>query len=91
MLARTAGVELGAHGIRVVNIAPGAVATPINQSTMADPAKMKALEAAIPLGRMAEAAEIADVAVFLASGKAAYMTATTVFVDGGIMQGSVGL
>ena len=91
MLTRTAGVELGAHGIRVVNIAPGAVATPINASTEADPAKMKALDAAIPLGRMAQSSEIADVVVFLASGKAGYMTATTVVVDGGIMQGSVGL
>ena len=91
MLTRTAGVELGAHGIRVVNIAPGAVATPINDSTEADPTKMKALDAAIPLGRMAQSSEIADVVVFLASGKAGYMTATTVVIDGGIMQGSVGL
>jgi len=91
MLTRTAGVELGPHGIQVVNIAPGAVATPINASTMGDPAKLKTLNAAIPLGRMAEPAEIAGVVVFLASGRAAYMTATTVVVDGGIMQGSVGL
>jgi len=91
MLTRTAGVELGAHGIRMVNIAPGAVSTPINASTEADPAKMKALDAAIPLGRMAQSSEIADVVVFLASGKAGYMTATTVVIDGGIMQGSVGL
>ncbi|MBO1765544.1 glucose 1-dehydrogenase [Allobranchiibius sp. GilTou38] len=91
MLTRTAGVELGAHDIRMVNIAPGAVSTPINASTEADPDKMKALDAAIPLGRMAKSSEIADVAVFLASGKAGYMTATTVVVDGGIMQGSVGL
>ncbi len=91
MLTRTAGVELGAHDIRMVNIAPGAVSTPINASTEADPAKMKALDAAIPLGRMAQSSEIADVVVFLASGKAGYMTATTVVIDGGIMQGSVGL
>jgi glucose 1-dehydrogenase len=91
MLTRTAGVELGQHDIRVVNIAPGAVSTPINASTESDPAKMKALDAAIPLGRMAHAAEIADVVVFLASGKAGYMTSTTVVIDGGIMQGSVGL
>ena len=91
MLTRTAGVELGAHDIRVVNIAPGAVATPINASTEADPVKMKSLDAAIPLGRMAQPGEIADVVVFLASGKAGYMTGTTVVIDGGIMQGSVGL
>ena len=91
MLTRTAGVELGPRGIRVINVAPGAVSTPINSSTESDPAKMRALDAAIPLGRMAEPAEIADVVVFLASGKAGYMTATTVVIDGGILQGSVGL
>jgi glucose 1-dehydrogenase len=91
MLARTAGVELGEHGIRVVNIAPGAVETPINASTMNDSGKLKTLDEAIPVGRMARPEEIADMVVFLASGKASYMTATTVFIDGGIMQGSVGL
>ncbi len=91
MLTRTAGVELGPHRVRVVGIGPGAVATPINTTTTDDPVKLAALDAAIPLGRMAQPAEIADVVVFLASGKSAYLTATTVFVDGGIMQGSVGL
>ena len=91
MLARTAGVELGQYGIRMVNIGPGAVDTPINASTVADPEKLKALDAAIPVGHLAESSDIADVVTFLASGKASYMTATTVFVDGGIMQGSVGL
>jgi len=91
MLTRTAGVELGAHGIRVVGVGPGAVDTPINASTSADPGKLKALDAAIPLGRMAKPEEIASTVVFLASAGGAYATATTVFVDGGIMQGSVGL
>jgi len=91
MLTRTAGVELGEHGIRMVNVAPGAVSTPINASTEADPEAMKKLNAAIPLGRMAQSPEVADVVVFLASGKAGYMTSTTVTVDGGISQGSVGL
>jgi glucose 1-dehydrogenase len=91
MLTRTAGVELGPHGVRVVNVGPGAVATPINQSTMSDPAKLHALDSAIPVGRMAQPSEIGDVVVFLLSGKAGYLTSTTVFVDGGIMQGSVGL
>jgi glucose 1-dehydrogenase len=91
MLARTAGVELGEHGIRVVNIAPGAVDTPINAATTSDKEKLQKLDAAIPLGRLAEPHEIADVVVFLASGKAGYMTSTTVTIDGGITQGSVGL
>jgi glucose 1-dehydrogenase len=91
MLTRTAGVELAPHGIRVVGVAPGAVATPINRETMADPAMLARLNAAIPLGRMAEPREIAEVVVFAAGPAAAYLTATTIFADGGIMQGSVGL
>src|SRR3979490_765863 len=66
MLTRTAGVELGAHGIRVVGVGPGAVATPINAATMADPAQMKTLDNAIPLGRMAEPHEIGSVVAFIA-------------------------
>jgi glucose 1-dehydrogenase len=91
MLTRTAGVELGPQGIRMINIAPGAVDTPINASTTSDTELLGKLEQSIPLRRLAESSDIADVAVFLASGKAGYMTATTVVVDGGIMQGSVGL
>ena len=91
MLTRTAGVELGPHGVQVVGVGPGAVATPINTSTMDDPAKMKTLDAAIPLGRMAEPEEIACVVAFLADEGASYLTATTVFADGGIMHSSPGL
>ena len=91
MLTRTAGVELAPHGIRVVGVGPGAVATPINLSTMNDPALLAKLNAAIPLGRMAEPEEIANVVVFLAGDGASYLTATTIFADGGIMQSSVGL
>jgi glucose 1-dehydrogenase len=91
MLTRTAGVELAPHGILVVGVGPGAVATPINLSTMNDPAKLKQLDAAIPLGRMARPEEIASVVGFLAGDGASYLTATTIFSDGGLMQGSVGL
>ncbi len=91
MLTRTAGVELGEYGIQVVGVGPGAVATPINTSTMNDPQKMKTLDAAIPLGRMAQPEEIASLVAFLADEGAGYLTATTVFADGGIMHGSPGL
>ncbi len=91
MLTRTAGVELGPHNIRVVNVAPGAVSTPINAATMGDPDALHKLDAAIPLGRMADPSEIADLIVFLASKKATYLTASTVVIDGGIMQSSIGL
>lgn len=91
MLTRTAGVELGQHGIRMVSIAPGAVDTPINAQTTSNRDLLGKLTDAIPLHRVAVPSDIADVVTFLASGKASYMTATTVVVDGGIMQGSVGL
>ena len=91
MLTRTAGVELGPHNIQVVGVGPGAVETPINVSTMQDPGKMKTLDAAIPLGRMAKPEEIGNVVAFLADDEASYVTATTVFTDGGLMQTSPGL
>jgi glucose 1-dehydrogenase len=91
MLTRTAGVELAQYGILVVGVGPGAVATPINTATMNDPEQLQKLNAAIPIGRMADPAEIANVVVFLAGDGASYLTATTIFADGGIMQSSVGL
>ncbi len=91
MLTRTAGVELAPHNILVVGVGPGAVATPINLGTMNDPALLKKLDSAIPLGRMARPEEIAKVVAFLASDGAGYITATTIFTDGGIMQSSPGL
>jgi glucose 1-dehydrogenase len=91
MLTRTSGLELARHKILVVGVGPGAVATPINLSTMTDPAKLAQLDAAIPLGRMARPEEIANVVAFLAGEGASYLTATTVFADGGIMHSSVGL
>ena len=91
MLTRTAGLELARHNILVVGVGPGAVATPINVGTMSDPAKLAQLDAAIPLGRMARPEEIASVVGFLVGDGASYLTATTIFADGGIMHSSVGL
>jgi glucose 1-dehydrogenase len=91
MLTRTAGVELAPHNIRVVGVGPGAVNTPINAQTVNDPAALAKLDAAIPIGRLAEPEEIASVVAFLAGDGASYITATTIFADGGIMQSSPGL
>ena len=91
MLTRTAGLELAPHNILVTAVGPGAVATPINTSTMKDPALLKKLDDAIPVGRMAKPEEIASVVAFLAGDGASYLTATTIFADGGIMHSSPGL
>ena len=91
MLTRTAGVELAPQGVLVVGVGPGAVDTPINAATEADPEAMKRLNAAIPIGRMADPKEIGDVVAFLAGDGATYLAATTIFADGGIMHSSPGL
>jgi len=91
MLTRTSGIELARHNILVVGVGPGAVATPINLGTMDDATKLAQLDAAIPLGRMARPEEIAGVVGFVAGDAASYLTATTIFADGGIMHTSVGL
>ena len=91
MLTRTAGVELAPHNVLVVGVGPGAVNTPINAQTIADPAALAKLDSAIPIGRLAEPEEIASVVAFLAGDGASYLTATTIFADGGIMQSSPGL
>jgi len=91
MLTRTAGVELAPHDILVVGVGPGAVNTPINAATVADPVQLAKLNSSIPIGRLAEPEEIASVVAFLAGDGASYITATTIFTDGGIMQSSPGL
>ena len=91
MLTRTAALELAKYNILIIGVGPGAVATPINLSTMKDPALLKKLDSAIPLGRMAQPSEIATAVAFLCGDGASYITATTVFVDGGLMHQSPGL
>jgi glucose 1-dehydrogenase len=91
MLTRTAALELAKYNILVTGVGPGAVATPINQQTMDDPAAMQRLHSAIPLGRMAEPDEIGNTVAFLVSNATSYLTAATIFVDGGLMHSSPGL
>jgi glucose 1-dehydrogenase len=84
MLTRTAGVELGADGIRVVGVGPGAIRTPINDDDT--PAETRALQAAIPLGYIGTPEQMGRVVCWAASDAASYVTATTVMADGGLMQ-----
>jgi glucose 1-dehydrogenase len=86
MLMRDLSVELGPLNITVNNIAPGAIATPINTKLMEDQPKLDALLNNIPLGRMGTPEEVAGLALFLASDDAAYVTGSTYFVDGGLIR-----
>lgn len=85
MLTRTIADELAPHHITIVNIGPGAIATPINKKTLADPQKMETLLGSIPLGRIGQPGDVAGLAVWLASDVADYVTGTTFFIDGGLM------
>jgi len=84
LFMETIAHELAPHGIRVVNVAPGAILTPINQPLVDDPKQRAAVEAEIPVGRMGRPEEIAAAVSWLASEQADYVTGTTLFVDGGM-------
>jgi glucose 1-dehydrogenase len=83
-MTRTLALEYAASGIRVNSVGPGAVVTPINRAWIDDPKARAAVESHIPMGRAAEAAEVAGVFAFLASDEASYITGQTLFACGGL-------
>ena len=84
MLTRSLAVEWGAEGVRVNAIVPGPIEDTEGMSRLAPtPAIRRALERAVPLGRFGTRQEIADLALFLASDAARYMTGTVTYCDGG--------
>ncbi len=88
MLMRTIAVELAPHNITVNNIAPGAVATPMDAPLKENTSEMQELLSEIPLRRMGKPEEVAALAVYLASDDAAYVTGSTFVIDGGMMRHS---
>jgi NAD(P)-dependent dehydrogenase (short-subunit alcohol dehydrogenase family) len=84
-LSRELGVEFARRGVRVNALCPGPVNTPLLQELFAkDPEKAARRLVHLPMGRFAEAREIAQGAVFLASDESSYVTASTFLVDGGL-------
>ena len=86
MFMRDLAVELGPMDITVNNIAPGAIDTPINKKLMANKGEMKSLLSNIPLNRLGTPDDVAELAAFLASDKAGYITGSTYVIDGGLMR-----
>jgi 3-oxoacyl-[acyl-carrier protein] reductase len=83
-LTRSLGMAWAADGIRVNGIAPGLVATKMTRVTTDDPQRLQATLARIPLGRIGQPQDMANVALFLASPLAAYVAGHTIPVDGGL-------
>jgi glucose 1-dehydrogenase len=84
-LTRTLAVELGEHGITANDIAPGMILTPMNRRAMESSEYLAEAEAQIVLRRAGKPADIAAMALFLASDAGSYCTGSTHFVDGGWM------
>lgn len=85
MLMRNLTVEL-APGIRVNNVAPGAIATPINADLLNDKPKLEALLNNIPLGRLGTPEDVAALVAYLVSDEASYVSGATFAIDGGLMR-----
>ena len=87
---RTWAAELAGRNIRVNVIAPGPTATPGLSGLATDPAEaqdlLDSLASNVPLGRLAQPAEIANAVLFLASDQASFITGTELFADGGEAQ-----
>jgi NAD(P)-dependent dehydrogenase (short-subunit alcohol dehydrogenase family) len=84
-LSRELGVEFARRGVRVNALCPGPVSTPLlNELFASDPEKAARRLVHLPMGRFAEAREIANAALFLASDESSYITASTFLVDGGL-------
>ncbi len=81
-LTKTVARELASRGVNCNAIAPGAIRTPMTDAM--DPKDLAGLLATVPMGKMGEAEDIAEMAAFLASDKARYITGEVIRVDGGI-------
>jgi NAD(P)-dependent dehydrogenase (short-subunit alcohol dehydrogenase family) len=86
-VVRTVALEAGTHGIRINNIAPGVIVTPMSQAAIGEPSAMVPLGNHAALGRVGEPEEVADAAVWLLSEEARFVTGQSLLVDGGFSIG----
>jgi glucose 1-dehydrogenase len=84
LFMQTIARELAPHGIRCVDVAPGAIETPINQPVIDDPDQYQAVLDEIPWGRWGKPEDVARAVAWVASAQADYVVGTTLFVDGGM-------
>jgi len=83
-MTRTMALELARTGVTMNLIAPGTIETDFNRTVLADPALRAAKLELIPMGRIGRPEDVAAAALFLAGDGAAYVTGTTITVDGGL-------
>jgi glucose 1-dehydrogenase len=86
MLTRQLAKDLAPQGVRVNSVAPGMIATPMTRESLEDPQQAEQSTSRIPMGRPGQPQEMANVALFLASEDASYVTGSTFFADGGLLQ-----
>lgn len=82
-LTRAAALEGAPLGVRANSIAPGPIRTPMAAERLDDPEQVRWLTGRVPLGRVGEPDEIAQVAAFLLSPKASYISGEVIYADGG--------
>jgi NAD(P)-dependent dehydrogenase (short-subunit alcohol dehydrogenase family) len=82
-MARSIAIDYAADGVRANAVCPGMVETPMTQWRLDQPDLRASIESVVPLGRVAQPADIADAIAVLASGRMSYMTGHALVVDGG--------
>lgn len=86
-LTRSAAIELGRHGIRVNDVVPGPTRTKMTEREGWTEADYERAYASTPIGRMAQAREIAELVLFLVSARSSYCTGADFLADGGVLAG----